>query len=138
MKIDIYQEATDQILEQLKKGTRPWKKSWKGAGAFPHRFNDEKYRGINVIMLWVKSLDKGFCSPYWMTFKQAHELSGNVKKGEKGTAVFYANTLTVKEENPEGKEEERTIPYMKKYVVFNADQIEGLPEKYYFDPTAEG
>jgi len=138
MKKDIYQEATDEILAQLKKGTRPWKQSWKGAGAFPHRFNDEKYRGINVIMLWVRALDKGFCSPYWMTFKQAHELGGNVKKGEKGTAVFYANTLTVKEENPEGDDEERIIPYMKKYVVFNADQIEGLPKKYYFDPTTEG
>jgi len=63
-----------------------------------------------------------------MTFKQAHELGGNVKKIEKGTAVFYANTLTVKKENLEGKEEERAIPYMKKYVVFNADQIEGLSE----------
>jgi len=70
---------------------------------------------------------QGFASPYWLTFKQALELGGNVRKGSKGTTVVYANKLVVKDSETD---DERAIPFLKRYTVFNADQVEGLDGKY--------
>ena len=100
----------------------------------PLRHNGVPYSGINVLMLWAEAADKGFTSPTWMTFKQASELKANVRKGEKGSLVVYANSLTRTEENSSGEEEEREIHYMKGYTVFNVDQIDGLPEQYRAEP----
>ena len=69
-----------------------------------------------------------------MTFKQALELNAHVRKGEKGSLVVYANTFKKTEENAEGQEIEREIPFLKGYTVFNVEQIEGLPEHYYEKP----
>ena len=71
-------------------------------------------------------------TPIWMTFKQAKELGGHVKKGEQGSLSVYANTITKTELDADtGEEIEHDIPFMKGYTVFNVDQIEGLPEKYH-------
>lgn len=130
----VYAEITDLIIEQLESGTMPWRKSWngeEGAFTFPKRHNGEYYQGANIVILWAYAEKKGYKSPYWFTYKQAHEMGGNVKKGEKAAPVFYASSLTLKDENAEGTTEEETIHYRKRYNVFNADQIEGLEEKYY-------
>lgn len=66
-----------------------------------------------------------------MTFRQATELNAHVRKGQKGSLVVYTNAITRTEEDGAGEEEERMIPYMKVYTVFNVEQIEGLPEIYY-------
>ncbi|MEO1990279.1 MAG: ArdC-like ssDNA-binding domain-containing protein [Martelella sp.] len=130
---DVYQRITDKIVAQLEQGTRPWFKPWKGgAPCRPLRHNGQPYRGINVVVLWMEAEDRGYSSPYWMTYKQAQELGGQVKKGEKSALVVYANTFEKKEEDPEtGEERETRIPFMKGYSVFNADQIEGLPEQFH-------
>jgi antirestriction protein ArdC len=73
-------------------------------------------------------MSQGFGSPMWMTFKQATELNAHVRKGEKGSLVVYANSITRTEENGTGEEEQREIHYMKGYTVFNVEQIDGLPE----------
>jgi antirestriction protein ArdC len=100
----------------------------------PLRHNGQTYSGINVLMLWGAAVEAGYCSPYWMTFKQAKELGAHVRKGEGGNPVVYANTLTKTEEQENGATEERKIPFMKAYTVFNVEQIEGLPEHYYVKP----
>ena len=100
----------------------------------PLRHNGMPYNGINVLMLWGAAMEGGFLSPYWMTFKQAKELGAHVKKGERGNFVVYANTITKTEEQDDGREEERKIPFMKGYSVFNVNQIEGLPGHYYTKP----
>ena len=67
-----------------------------------------------------------------MTFKQAKELGGHVRKGEKGSLVVYANTISRTEIDADtGEEEERDIPFMKGYTAFNVEQIEGLPAHFY-------
>jgi antirestriction protein ArdC len=70
---------------------------------------------------------KGYAAPIWMTFRQSKELGAHVKKGEKGSLVVYANTITRTEEDENGEACERAIPFMKGYTVFNVEQIEGLP-----------
>jgi antirestriction protein ArdC len=56
--------------------------------------NSKAYRGVNVLMLWAAAMEKGYTSPLWMTYKQAVELKGQVRKGEKGSLVVYADTFT--------------------------------------------
>lgn len=134
-KSDIYTKITEQIIADLEQGVKSWTKPWNSGGAgglcLPLRHNDEHYQGINILSLWSSADKQGFTAPHWMTFKQAMELGGHVRKGEKGSPVVYANSLSRTEEDNNGEEVEVNIPYMKSYIVFNVEQIEGLPEKYY-------
>ena len=137
MSADVYTRITDQIVEALEQGVRPWMKPWDAEHAAgritrPLRHNGIPYAGINVVMLWSSAVAQGFAAPIWMTFRQAKQLGGFVKKGERGSLVVYANTITRTETDPDtGNDEEREIPFMKGYSVFNVDQIEGLPEHFY-------
>ena len=138
---DVYTRITDKIVADLERGVRTWMRPWNAgntAGRItrPLRHNGVAYSGINILMLWAEAMDKGFAAPIWMTFKQASELKANVRKGEKGSLVVYANSITRTEEDAKGEETEREIHYMKGYTVFNVEQIEGLPEHYYGKPEA--
>lgn len=136
MKKDIYQTITDRIIADLEKGVRPWMKPWStenaaGRISLPLRANGVPYRGINILMLWSQSIERGYSSPHWMTFKQAKELGAFVKKGEQAAQVVYASTLSRTETDEHtGEESERNIPFLKSYAVFNAEQVEGLPERF--------
>ena len=77
---------------------------------------------------------KGYAAPIWMTYKQAQELGANVRKGEHGSLVVYANTISKTETNEQGEDVEREIPFMKGYTVFNVEQVDGLPAHYYAQP----
>jgi antirestriction protein ArdC len=137
-KVDIKQHVTDTIVAQIEAGTPPWRKPWTGdaAGAcFPLRHNGEQYKGINILMLWATAYVKGYNSARWMTFKQALELGGCVEKGQKATKSVFYGSLERKDENAaEGEEGKRKIRFAKTNNVFNADQIDGLPEEYYVRP----
>jgi antirestriction protein ArdC len=100
----------------------------------PLRHNGQAYSGINVLMLWSAAVEQGFTCPVWMTFKHATEFDAHVRKGEKGSLVVYANTVTKTEDDGTGVEVEREIPFLKGYTVFNVEQIEGLPEIFYTRP----
>lgn len=133
---DVYGRVTEKIIADLEQGVRPWVKPWNAehlAGRItrPLRHNGTPYRGINVVMLWMAAVAQGYACPIWMTFQQAKELGGFVRKGETGTLVVYANTFTATETDEDGEESEREIPYLKGYTVFNCEQIEGLPAHYY-------
>ena len=137
MKADVYERVTAQVVAALEKGFRPWHQPWNAAHAAgritrPLRANGQAYRGINVLMLWGAAAERGYSAPIWMTFKQALELGGNVRKGETGNLVVYANTITRTEADPKtGEEQERDIPFMKGYTVFNVEQVEKLPAHFY-------
>lgn len=137
MKADVYTRITDKIVADLEQGVRPWLKPWNAEHAAgritrPLRFNGTPYNGINALVLWASAEERGFAAPIWMTFRQAKELGAHVRKGEKGSLVVYANTITKNETDPEtGEDEEQTIPFMKGYTVFNVEQIEDLPPHYY-------
>jgi antirestriction protein ArdC len=138
-KQDIYTRITEKIVASLEAGVRPWIKPWSGENAAgritrPLRHNGMPYSGINILMLWASAVEQGFASSSWMTFKQALELNANVRKGEKGSLVVYANSVTKTEQNGAGEDVEREIHFLKGYTVFNCDQISGLPEQYYVKP----
>jgi antirestriction protein ArdC len=144
MRTDVYDKITNQIVAELEKGVRPWHKPWNAEHAAgritrPLRANGIPYQGINVLMLWSAALDKGYAAPIWMTFKQALELKANVRKGEHGSLVVYADKIIRTETNTDtGEQSEHAIPFMKGYTVFNVEQIDGLPEHYYAKPAPRG
>ena len=143
-RIDVHQVVTDRMIEILERGTRPWVHPWKMAGqgiSFPKRHNGETYRGMNVLLLWATAEEKGYRSPFWMTFRQALEYGANVRKGEKGAMVIKYGAV-VKDEagnaikpGSEPSDEDRKIGYLRSYTVFNAEQIEGLSEGFYPQPV---
>ena len=138
---DIAQEITDKIVERIEEtgGDLPWRKPWKSkAIAHPCRHEGIGYRGINHLILSLEAFARGFTSPYWMTFKQAKEYGGAVMKDEKSSRVVYFGTVGKPEgdgvakptASPSG-EEGRAYRFLKGYAVFNASQIEDLPDRFY-------
>jgi antirestriction protein ArdC len=139
-KQDIYTRVTTRILAELEKGVRPWIKPWSvehAAGRItrPLRHNGIPYRGVNVLLLWGEALEKGYATPRWMTYKQSQELGAQVRKGEHGSLVVFADRFTKTETNDQGESVEHAIPFMKGYTVFNVEQIEGLPAHFYARPV---
>lgn len=141
MKQDVYTRVTDTILAALEQGTRPWMKPWDAAHAAgpvsrPLRHNGTPYKGVNVLMLWLAAMEKGYTAPIWMTYDQAKELGAHVKKDERASLVVYANTFKKTErDTASGEDIEVEIPFMKPYSVFNVEQIDGLPAHYYATST---
>jgi len=134
---DVYSRITNQIIEALEQGVKPWTQPWNAAHAAGHvsrplRHNGKPYAGINVLTLWASAMTAHYAAPIWMTFKQAIELGGHVRKGERGSPVVYANTISRTEaDEATGDDTQRTIPFLKAYTVFNVEQVEGLPAHFY-------
>ena len=94
-KFDLYAHVTDSIIASIEAGTPAWRKPWtgeKGGAPFPLRSNGEPYSGINVLMLWLAADAKGYCAPFWFTYRQAQEAGGQVRKGEKSATVVKYGT----------------------------------------------
>ncbi len=142
-RVDVYEEVTNQIVKLLEAGTRPWSRRWaSGVASLPLRHEGTAYRGINILLLWSAAMTRGYSSPYWMTYRQANELGGQVRKGEKGNLVVHAGTFTPKdgetgEPITDSEGEETTRHFLKKYVVFNVEQIDGLDMSRFPAPQIE-
>lgn len=135
-RVDVYTRVTDRIVAQLEQGVRPWTKPWNAEHAAgritrPLRCNGEAYKGINVLMLWDSADSQGFSCPIWMTFQQTKQLGGFVRKGEHGSPVVYASSFKKTDTNDAGEEVDQEIPFLKEYTVFNVEQVEGLPDRFY-------
>ena len=116
----VYEQITDRIISMLEKGTVPWQKPWKVATGLPRNLISKKpYRGINIFLLHAMSYE----SPYWVTFRQAQELGGTVRKGEKACPVVFWKQLEV-EDKKTGEVEK--IPLLRFFYVFNVSQCDGL------------
>lgn len=134
---DIYQEVTDQILELLDRGTVPWRNpiAKAGGGGWPINLQSKKhYRGINVFLLAAAGWAKGYSSDYWLTFKQAIDQGGKVRKGEKSSLVVFWKQYTA-EDRDTG--DEVTIPVLKHYNVFNAEQCDEITPPDAFEPDTD-
>jgi len=116
----IYEQITERIIDMLEQGTVPWRKPWKVQTGLPRNLLTKKpYRGINVLLLHAMSYE----SPYWLTFRQALGLGGNVRKGEKACPVVFWKQLEI-EDKKSGETEK--IPMLRFYYVFNIAQCDGL------------
>jgi antirestriction protein ArdC len=125
---NLHQEITDRIVARLRDGVCPWRQPWsgKGHGVMPRNaVTSRAYSGVNVLILWSRAQDSNYSDPRWLTFKQALELGGNVRKGEKGETVIYVAKI-IKEDKDGAR---RAIPFLKAYTVFNVAQCDNLPTK---------
>lgn len=137
-KRDIYQEVTDRIIGYLERGTAPWRNPIRrGSGdGWPKNLDSGKrYRGINVFLLGLRAWESGYSSDYWLTFNQAREKGGQVRKGEKGSLVTFFKMYATKDKETE---EEIQIPVLKHFIAFNVEQVEGIaiPDAPAEDPNA--
>ncbi len=115
-----YDRITERIIAILEQGTVPWHKPWKARTAWPRNLVSRKpYRGVNVFLLMTMSYE----SPFWLTYHQAQELGGSVRKGEKACPVVFWKPLRVEDEETG---EQRKIPLLRIYHVFNSSQCDGL------------
>ena len=126
---DVEQEVTDKIIDALENGNVPWEKGWSSIAGKGHcnAVTGHVYRGMNVILTAMSAGAQGFGSHQWVTFKQAKDNGGNIKKGEKGTLIIFNKPVIVKDkDDPTNEDKERTIWVVKGYTIFNLDQTEGL------------
>lgn len=128
MNTKTYDRITERIIALMEQGTVPWHKPWSIQTGLPRNLVTQKpYRGINTFLL----MSMGYESPNWLTFRQAVQLGGSVKKGEKSCPVVFWKPLQVTDEE---SDETRKIPFLRLYHVFNVAQCEGLKNV----PTADG
>jgi antirestriction protein ArdC len=129
---DLYHDVTARILAELERGALPWIKPWSATAGSNVPFNavtNRPYSGCNVILLWL-ARGRGWPTPRFLTFKQAQGAGGSVRKGEHGTKVYFVKQLRVADKSPEANEgDERLIPMLREYTVFNVAQCDGLPER---------
>jgi antirestriction protein ArdC len=118
----VYEIVTSRILEELERGVVPWHKPWRTLPP-ANLVSKKPYRGINVFLLALQ----GYGSQYWLTYRQAQALGGNVRKGEHGTKVVFWKFDTYETETAEGEPEGRkSAAFLRYYTVFNLEQTEGL------------
>ena len=133
----LYDEITTKIISELEAGRLPWVQPWGTAAAkaplaMPRNAaTGRQYSGINVLILWGAVISQGYSGQSWLTFRQALALGGNVRKGEHGTTVVYADRFVPDDEKKRAREtgeEAAAIPFLKRFTVFNSAQCENLPE----------
>ena len=134
---NLYDEITAKIIAELEAGRLPLVQPW-GMSSVTARLalpksatTVRRYSGINVLILWGAVVERGFSGQSWLTFGQALTLDGNVRKGERGTTVVYADRFVSGEEREHAQEtgkDARAIHCLKRFTVFNAEQCDGLPE----------
>ncbi|MDY4281308.1 MAG: zincin-like metallopeptidase domain-containing protein [[Pasteurella] mairii] len=145
-KPDLYQEITDRIIKCLEEGAAPWLKPWNSPDynlALPkNAVSGRLYSGVNILLLWMASAEKGYKQSKWLTAQSANKLGGHVRKGEKATIIVNyrpvdreklddeGNTILDDEGNPEMEH----FALLKRHAVFNIEQCENLPQ-YLYDDT---
>ena len=146
-KADVREKLTNQIIEMLEKGGLQAMEQWtRAAGSIGRPINGatkKPYTGGNVLFLWAASLDAGYTSPVWLTFKQAKTLGGMVRKGEHATLCAYWKKFDSDPRNKaaevtdeDGQPQKNGFLMCKPFYLFNIAQIDGLPPEMYEEDEA--
>ena len=130
---DIQQAVTDNIIARIEEGgLLPWQCPWTKTGEQPMPYNwlsKQSYSGINILILWMRAMKCGYSTNAWLTFKQAQQLGGNVRKGEKAVQCIFVKPIEVGDENAVSDTDEdgkKMILCRKAFSLFNIEQVEGL------------
>ncbi|PTX15068.1 antirestriction protein ArdC [Pontibacter mucosus] len=126
-------QVTDQVIAELLKGKAIWQQPWGSYGLPKNYFSGRAYEGFNALYLHFLTERRGFTAPYFLTYRQARELGGHVRKGQQGMPVVYWKVYGAKagEENqpdasatPEESTSRKLVPFL--WTVFNIDQVVGV------------
>ena len=140
----LYAAVTDKIVRELEAGRLPWVQPWGGAnpalGMPQNGATGRRYSGINILILWGAVIEQGFAQQAWVTFRQALALGGAVRRGERGTTVVFADRFVPKNadgsapspsRDQDGQEPDRSVPFLKRFTLFNVEQCDCLPPELY-------
>lgn len=125
----VYEEITERIIDSLEAGVIPWVRPWGSVQNGQHRnaVTDRPYSGINIMLLNLVAIERGFADPRWLTFKNAGQLGGHVRKGEKGVGIVFWQIKTIGQHHDNGSDDDRNdIPLLRMFTVFNVQQCTGL------------
>ena len=133
-RVSLYDEVTGRIIAELAAGRAPWVRPWgKASGAAPglprNALTGRSYSGVNVLLLWGALIEHGFDDQGWLTFRQAQKAGGQVRRGERGTTVVYADRFTPKDEAAraaQAGEAPGVVPFLKRFTVFNIAQASSI------------
>ncbi|WP_210546609.1 ArdC family protein [Rhodoferax sp. PAMC 29310] len=131
--IDLYQSVTDAIIAALEAGTPPWVCPWnrvQGSLLPANLSTGRQYRGINTLLLNVQAMTQGYALNRWLTFQQARALGACVRRGETGSPIVFFKMLEC-DGTPRAANDtpaRKVIPLLRSFTVFNAAQVDGLPE----------
>lgn len=150
----LYDEVTNRIIVELEAGRFPWVQPWSSTTASPglprNATTGRRYSGVNILLLWGAVIERGYPSQGWLTFRQALDAGGAVRKGERGTTIVYADRFIPTSERSRAESagdgggdaaslggnddrQSRAIPFLKRFTVFNVAQIDGLPARFVTD-----
>jgi antirestriction protein ArdC len=138
----LYDEVTGRIISGLEAGRLPWVQPWgstgsAGPGLPRNALTARNYSGVNVLILWGAVIEHGWPSQSWLTFRQAQEAGGCVRKGERGVTVVYADRFTPEAEKERASREggeAKAVLFLKRFTIFNVAQCEGLRAGLASDP----
>jgi antirestriction protein ArdC len=133
---DLYAAVTSRIIATLERGVAPWVRPWsQDVDSFAMNAGTRRpYRGINAVLLGMEATSQGYPLNRWLTYRQASELGGQVRRGERGTMVVLwrlRRISAVAEFHPAPEEPdlpEHVIPLLRGFTVFNLAQVHGVPE----------
>jgi antirestriction protein ArdC len=135
---DVYQAVTDRMVRALEQGVVPWRVPWTQSGRPRSMSTGSPYRGVNTWLLSLASHEHGWRSPWFGTYRQIQEQGGQVRKGERATLVTFWKKLEIRERDTgTGETTSRSVPMLRRFAVFNADQADGLPARFHPEPGAE-
>ncbi|HKY81477.1 MAG TPA: zincin-like metallopeptidase domain-containing protein [Sphingobium sp.] len=142
-RVSLYDEVTARIVSELEAGRLPWVQPWgasggSGPGLPRNALTARNYSGVNVLILWGAVIEHGWPSQSWLTFRQAQEAGGCVRKGEHGVTVVFADRFTPEAEKARAEREggeAKAVPFLKRFTVFNVAQCEGLRTGLASDPA---
>ena len=121
--IELYNKITSQITELMQQHGSDWTRPWTSTVGGPsNALTGDHYKGINTLLLNLEAYGKGYSQPYWATFKQWRMKGGSVRKGQRGTLCVFYKPIVIEQPN----ESIRTVPVMKHFFLFNADQVDGI------------
>lgn len=140
-RMNLHDEVTNRIVAELEGGRIPWVQPWASAGgATPlgipvNAATGRVYSGVNILLLWDAACRQHRTSHRWLTYRQALDQGGVVRKGEKGTRIVFADAFTPRKKEEKSERERadadgddaRQVRFLKRWTVFHADQCEGLP-----------
>ncbi len=132
---DLAAEVTRAIIARLEAGAAPWQRPWSltGEGGRPLRHDGTPYQGVNCLYLWAIGDMRGVRSRYWMTRRQAEVMGARVRRGAEPSLSVYSSTFRKAGQPTPGGDTApgRLIRFLRHYVIYSADDIDGLPDWYH-------
>jgi antirestriction protein ArdC len=128
---DIYTRITAEIVAAIEAGAGEWRMPWHHDGTAITRpqniSSGKRYRGVNVLALWIGAQAQGYADGLWGTYRQWLAIGAQVRKGERGTMVvlWKQAKAAINDDADDGDDDTRRRVFARAFTVFNVAQVDG-------------